>query len=159
MTTRYQLLIKTKLGWLELRATSKGVSSIAFLSKRPKLFLRPNARLKALAGQIGQYLGGKRRAFQFKPDVLGTPFQKKVWAKLQRIPYRKTVSYEAIARAMGRPKATRAVANAVGRNPLSILIPCHRVIRKNGLLGGYAAGLWRKKILLKTETYSVKDSL
>ena len=97
------------------------------------------------------YLEGKRRRFTFKTDPRGTAFQREVWRELSRIPYGETVSYGEIARRIGRPKSSRAVGNAVGANPLPIVIPCHRVIKSDGSIGGFSSGLHLKRKLLSIE--------
>ena len=102
--------------------------------------------------QLKEYFEGKRKQFTVKLFIEGTPFQKKVWAALQEIPYGATCSYKEQSVAVGMTKAVRAVANANGANPVSIIIPCHRVIGSNGQLTGYGGGLWRKKFLLELET-------
>lgn len=101
--------------------------------------------------QLMEYFRGTRRVFCLPLDLSGTDFQKKVWRRLMKIPYGQTVSYAELARAIGRPKAYRAVANACGQNPLPILIPCHRVIASDGKLGGYSSRLKRKRWLLRHE--------
>lgn len=109
---------------------------------------------KALAGVkeiLSAYLHGQNPTIDIPLRPQGTPFQKEVWRRLMAIPYGHTVSYEDVARAMGNPKASRAVAGAIGRNPIQIFIPCHRVIGKDGGLRGYAGGLAMKKRLLELE--------
>jgi len=101
--------------------------------------------------QLGEYFDGKRKEFSLPLHFEGTPFQKKVWNALRKIPYGETRSYEWVALDIGTPKAVRAVGNAVGANPIPIVIPCHRVIRKNGELGGYGYGAAMKKKLLEME--------
>ena len=101
--------------------------------------------------QLIEYFRRTRRVFRLSFDLSGTAFQNKVWRRLMKIPYGQTISYAGLARAIGRPKATRAVANACGQNPLPILIPCHRVIASDGKLGGYSSGLKRKRWLLRHE--------
>ncbi|MBU1172864.1 MAG: methylated-DNA--[protein]-cysteine S-methyltransferase [Proteobacteria bacterium] len=105
------------------------------------------------------YLAGKRPILDIPLHPQGTPFQIAIWNHLLTIPYGKTVSYHDIASAMGKPQAVRAVGNAIGQNPIQILIPCHRVIGKNGELRGYAAGLDMKKRLLDLEGYRQVSSL
>ncbi len=113
--------------------------------KKPKL-------LKPVADQLRLYLKGKLQTFDCPLDLShGTPFQKQVWKKLASIPYGETRSYAWLARAVKRPQAFRAVGNANGRNPIPILLPCHRVIQSNGDLGGYTGGLHIKKYLLELE--------
>ena len=112
---------------------------------------------QALA-EIAEYLGGRRRQFTVPLDLAGTPFQLQVWKALRRIPYGQTRSYGEIARAIGRPRAARAVGMANHSNPVAIIVPCHRVIAGDGSLGGYAGGLKLKASLLRLET-SGNDSL
>lgn len=103
-------------------------------------------------GQLNDYLAGNRQAFDLPIRIHGgTPFQRSVWQALQAIPYGETTSYAAIANAIGRPSAVRAVGGAIGRNPLGIVIPCHRVVGKDGSMTGYTGGLARKKTLLSLE--------
>jgi methylated-DNA-[protein]-cysteine S-methyltransferase len=109
---------------------------------------RPFARLRA---QLGEYFAGERRSFELDLAATGTPFQLEVWRALGAIEYGETVSYGELASRIGRPTASRAVGMANGRNPLSILIPCHRVIGAGGALTGYAGGLERKRWLLELE--------
>ena len=101
--------------------------------------------------QLSEYLDGKREVFDLDLEPDGTDFQKDVWNALMRIPYGKTVSYSDVAIASGHPGAVRAVGNAVGRNPIPVIIPCHRVIRADGSIGGYALGTELKIRLLKLE--------
>ncbi len=101
--------------------------------------------------ELDEYFSGKRRAFDVPLSLKGTPFQRRVWAALQGIPYGQVRSYEEIARLVGNPKAARAVGMANRCNPVMILVPCHRVIGKDGSLTGYAAGLDVKKYLLELE--------
>lgn len=107
--------------------------------------------LTACLRQLEEYFSGKRCTFDLPLHLVGTPFQKKVWRQLMKIPYGQTVSYAELARRIGRPKAYRAVANACGQNPLPIIVPCHRVIASGGKLGGYSGGLKRKRWLLRHE--------
>jgi methylated-DNA-[protein]-cysteine S-methyltransferase len=101
--------------------------------------------------QLIQYFNGQRRIFELPLHQTGTAFQQDVWSILSQIPFGKTISYLELARKTGDPKATRAVANANGRNNIAIIVPCHRVIGSNRELTGYAGGLWRKKWLLDHE--------
>ncbi len=108
--------------------------------------------LIATATQLGEYFAGKRTAFDLPLDFRGTEFQKSVWAALLTIPFGETRSYADIARQLGCPAATRAVGAANGRNPISIIAPCHRVIGSNGALTGFAGGLEAKRRLLALES-------
>lgn len=101
--------------------------------------------------QLIQYFHGERRQFELPIHQPGTPFQQGVWSELMQIPYARTISYLDLAKKTGDSKATRAVANANGRNNVAIIVPCHRVIGSNRELTGYAGGLWRKKWLLEHE--------
>ncbi|MGV8162294.1 MAG: methylated-DNA--[protein]-cysteine S-methyltransferase [Candidatus Nanoarchaeia archaeon] len=102
------------------------------------------------AKQIDEYISGKRKKFTVNIRFSGTAFQEKVWREMQKIPYGKTISYRELAEKIGSPRAYRAVANACGKNPLPIIIPCHRVVASNGI-GGYSAGIEIKLKLLEIE--------
>lgn len=104
-----------------------------------------------LQKQMAEYFDGRRCHFEFPVNLLGTPFQRRVWAELQCIPFGTTLSYLNLARRLGDPRLTRAVGTANGANPVSILVPCHRVIGHSGKLTGYAGGLTRKQGLLELE--------
>jgi methylated-DNA-[protein]-cysteine S-methyltransferase len=101
--------------------------------------------------QLGEYFAGTRTRFDLPLVLSGDAFQARVWAELQRIPYGETVSYGHVAREIGRPDAARAVGLANGRNPISVIVPCHRVIGSDGSLTGYGGGLERKRLLLELE--------
>lgn len=107
-----------------------------------------------LADEMEEYSTGKRKVFTVPMKAVGTTFQQRVWEALRKIPYGSTWSYEQLAGEVGQPTASRAVGLANGANPIAILIPCHRVINKNGQLGGYGGGQWRKQILLHLESKS-----
>lgn len=144
--------LNTPVGWLQIVADQEGITAIRFLDKAPTEFMTPTLpHLKEAYKQLSEYFQGKRVAFSLplKPD--GTEFQKSVWSRLGEIPYGKTVSYKDLALSIGRPKATRAVGMANNKNPLPIVIPCHRVIGASGDLTGYASGVDVKERLLKIE--------
>lgn len=107
--------------------------------------------LRAAAEQLDEYFAGERRDFDLPLAPRGTPFQQHVWAELRRIPFGATISYAELAIRVGKPGAARAVGQANGRNPIGIIIPCHRVIAADGGIGGYSAGLDRKEWLLRHE--------
>ena len=107
--------------------------------------------LRACAAQLAEYFAGERTEFDLELAPAGTPFQRRVWDALCEIPYGETISYVELARWVGQPKASRAVGLANGRNPLAIIVPCHRVIAADGRLGGYGGGLDRKRWLLEHE--------
>jgi methylated-DNA-[protein]-cysteine S-methyltransferase len=151
------------LGGLLVGVRAAGVVSIAFADGPGETQeagfpgqVSPQAErwLAACTEQLEGYLAGRRTVFDLPLVPEGTPFQQKVWAALQQIPYGKTVSYRDVARAIGRPTAFRAVAGACGKNPLVICVPCHRVVAADGGLGGFSGGLWRKKALLGLEGVS-----
>ena len=145
------------LGRLLLFGTTRGLSGIMMTRHRhfdgqQKNWQRDDARWRDASKQLVEYFAGKRRDFDIPLDVEGTEFQMKVWAALCTIPFGRTASYGDIARQIGNPKAVRAVGLANGRNPVSIVVPCHRVIGADGTLTGYGGGLDRKKILLDLES-------
>jgi O-6-methylguanine DNA methyltransferase len=124
--------------------------------ERAGIVLRDNgAHHRELRSQLDAYFAGKLRRFTVPLDLRGTVFQRQVWGLLGGIPWGETRSYRQIAEAMGRPKAARAVGRAVGTNPVSIVIPCHRVIGSDGSLTGYGGGLDRKAALLEMEGYEI----
>ena len=106
--------------------------------------------------QLNQYFLGKRDSFEIPIQLEGSSFELKVWKYLQNIPYGKTYSYTELAEAIGKPSAARAVGQANSRNPIAVIIPCHRVISADGSIGGYTGGVWRKKWLLKHENNKSK---
>ena len=109
------------------------------------------------ARQLAEYFAGTRTAFDLELQIDGTPFQQEVWAALRQIPYAETISYRELAEMVGRPAASRAVGSANGRNPVSIIVPCHRVIAADGTLGGYGWGLPLKQRLLDHERGNTLD--
>lgn len=142
--------IQSPAGTIEISGSDDGIRSIIFLDTESVPTTIPPCLLECVK-QLNEYFGGKRRQFDLKLDLRGTEFQLKVWEKLQQIPFGKTISYLDLARMTGNENNTRAVGNANGKNKISIIVPCHRVISSNGKLTGYAGGLWRKEILLKLE--------
>lgn len=107
--------------------------------------------IKEAKKQLTEYFDGSRQDFDLDTELRGTDFQKAVWTVLKAIPYGRTLSYAEVAAAAGKPKAQRAAGNAVGKNPLLIVVPCHRVIKADGSLGGFSSGIDAKIILQKTE--------
>ena len=101
--------------------------------------------------QLNLYFEGELKEFEIDLKIETSPFSKRVYEELQKIPYGTTISYEELAKRVGNPKASRAVGNANGKNPLAIIVPCHRVIAKNGKIGGYSGGMDKKRKLLKLE--------
>lgn len=151
-------LISSPVGELKLVASDKGLAAILWGNDAPDRVRLPacveapeHPMLVQAAAQIGEYFSGQRTSFDVPLDFHGTDFQKSVWAALLRIPFGETRSYAEIAREVGRPTAFRAVGAANGKNPISIIAPCHRVIGTNGTLTGFAGGLEAKALLLKLE--------
>ncbi|MGE0301431.1 MAG: bifunctional transcriptional activator/DNA repair enzyme AdaA [Phycisphaerales bacterium] len=138
------------LEFVDRRALEAQISTLRRRAARP-IVPGDNAILRTLDRQLSEYLGGARREFTVPLDAPGTTFQQRVWKELRAIPCGQTRSYLDVARAIGQPTATRAVARANGDNRIAILIPCHRVIGSDGTLTGYGGGLWRKEWLLRHE--------
>ncbi|MGC8515972.1 MAG: bifunctional transcriptional activator/DNA repair enzyme AdaA [Thermoplasmata archaeon] len=160
------LISESRLGFILVAETDKGICSVSMSDKLEELVRQlssefPNATLlestqvRDRMNAVLEYLEGGE--LNLPVDVNGTEFQKRVWAAISRIPYGETRSYNKIAEEIGMPKAYRAVANACGANPVPLIVPCHRVIRKDGGLGGYGMGIERKKYLLAMEK-SVADN-
>jgi methylated-DNA-[protein]-cysteine S-methyltransferase len=150
--------INSPLGITKIVGDENGISVISVLSEGEVSKTIPK-ELKVAVAQLQEYFDGKRLDFDFKLNPKGTDFQQKVWQELLNIPFGKTMSYLELSKKLGDVKAIRAVASANGKNPLWIVIPCHRVIGTDGSLTGYAGGLWRKKWLLEHENPSHQQSL
>lgn len=150
--------IKTPLGIAKIAGDEKGISVIS-VSDEGNISSSIPIALQEAVTQLNEYFEGKRTDFTFKLNPLGTDFQQKVWKGLLEIPFGKTISYLELSKKLGDIKAIRAVASANGKNPLWIVVPCHRVIGTDGSLTGYAGGLWRKKWLLEHENPSNQGSL
>lgn len=155
METAY---IKTPLGIAIITGDEQGISVISISDEGDSSPTIPVV-LQESVSQLNDYFAGKRTFFTFKLNPSGTAFQQKVWAALLEIPFGQTISYLELSKKLGDVKAIRAVASANGRNPLWIVVPCHRVIGTDGSLTGYAGGLWRKKWLLELENPSNQQSL
>ncbi|MUH35033.1 methylated-DNA--[protein]-cysteine S-methyltransferase [Zobellia amurskyensis] len=151
--------INTPLGVTKLEGDSDGLASIKVLDADETISSHIPDSLKIAAEQLQQYFEGNRDNFDIALNPQGTDFQKRVWEALLKIPFGKTVSYLDLSKTLGDPKAIRAVAAANGKNPLWIIIPCHRVIGSDGSLTGYAGGLHRKKWLLEHESPFKQQSL
>lgn len=157
MTYAFKIL-PSPVGELKLVASDKGLAAILWENDRPgRVRLGPMVEdqrhpiLVETERQLRDYFAGARQAFSVPLDFQGTAFQKQVWAALLAIPFGETRSYVEIARQLGRPTASRAVGAANGRNPISIIAPCHRVVGANGALTGFAGGLEVKALLLGLE--------
>lgn len=141
---------KSPIGWVEITASESGVCSVYFVDKKSKK-TNSNAITDQCKEQLSEYFKGQRKSFDLPLDQTGTAFQKEVWQQLCHLDFGQTASYGEIAHKLDNPKAVRAVGAANGKNPISVIVPCHRVIGANGTLTGYAGGLERKKWLLQHE--------
>jgi len=149
--------LQTPIGTLEITGTEMGIRTVTFLENTVKKWFVPFC-LRECYHQLKQYFDGDRKVFAVRLDILGTGFQQKVWDELQKIPFGETLTYHELAVRVGDPKAFRAVGQADAKNPISVIIPCHRVIGNDGKLVGYAGGLDRKKWLLEHEqAFAQKD--
>ncbi|HET7159453.1 MAG TPA: methylated-DNA--[protein]-cysteine S-methyltransferase [Burkholderiales bacterium] len=154
-TTRYYATMPSPIG--ELMLISDGVAMTGLYMQNDKhaarraIAVREDAKLSAPLEQLRAYFAGKLQRFDLPIKAEGTPFQQRVWAALCDIPYGETISYGELARRIGQPTASRAVGLANGQNPISIIVPCHRVIGADGTLTGYGGGLERKRWLLTHE--------
>ncbi len=165
-TIRY-VVTDSQLGPLLVAATPKGICRLTFGEDEAALRRRfPNADIRPDDGTIAEWVDGALTAISSPStvcdlpiDVRGTAFQEAVWRELRRIPLGETRSYAEIAKAVGQPGAVRAVGTANGSNPVAVLVPCHRVIRSDGSLGGYAGGLERKRKLLDAEGVQAKQEV
>ncbi len=158
--------IKTPVGLLKLVASPKGLSAVLWENDDPKrIHLQPQILdehdpiLKETETQLGEFFTGKRTVFELPLDFKGTLFQKAVWGELLKVPFGQVKTYGEIAKAIGNPKAVRAVGAANGKNPISIICPCHRIIGTNGMLTGFAGGLEIKASLLRLEQWQFKIDL
>jgi methylated-DNA-[protein]-cysteine S-methyltransferase len=160
-TNKYYVykIMPTVLGKLKLIASGKGLAAVLWENDKPsRVRLSPLSKddnhpiLLQAEKEMAEYLAGKRKVFSVKFDPAGTPFQNKVWDALKTIPFGETCSYGAIAKQIGNVKAVRAVGAAIGRNPVSVMVPCHRVIGASGDLTGFAGGLETKRFLLALES-------
>lgn len=150
--------MKTPLGIATIIGDENGISVISVADQGAISIVIPVVLQEAVC-QLNDYFEGKRVAFDFVLNPKGTDFQQKVWKGLLEIPFGKTISYMDLSKKLGDVKAIRAVASANGKNPLWIVVPCHRVIGTDGSLTGYAGGLWRKKWLLEHEFPTMQQSL
>lgn len=146
------------VGVVEVCASQSAIQSIFFVEDK-KSGVTGNSITQRAVEQLADYFSGQRTNFDLPLDAKGTAFQKSVWQALCDIPHGQTCSYGDIANKLGNPKAVRAVGAANGKNPISIVVPCHRVIGANGTLTGYAGGLTRKSFLLELENPSAQEEL
>ncbi len=146
----YQSYYKSPIGEIKIEANEKQIVAIEFTDCKP-IVDKPNEITKSCEKQLEEYFLGKRKIFDVFLNLVGTEFQKKVWNEVYKIPYGKTVSYKEIAKNIENEKAIRAVGTAIAKNPVAIIVPCHRVIGSNGSMTGYAYGIDKKVALLKLE--------
>jgi len=152
MSNKYITYLKTPIGQVKLTADDNAVNSIFFVFNDTEIEEENiNSILSQCKKELSEYFAGKRKTFDVPIRQAGTEFQQRVWSELVKISYGKTVSYNHIAIALGDKKSVRVVGNSNGKNQISIIVPCHRVIGSDGSLTGYAGGLWRKKWLLNHE--------
>ena len=164
METLVSHIYHSPIGQLNITATEGCITELSFIDSENEVYssdfenILPEV-IHQCVDELIEYFAGTRRSFTVPINQEGTEFQQKVWKGLLEIPFGKTCSYMDLSKKLGDVKAIRAVASANGKNPLWIVVPCHRVIGTDGSLTGYAGGLWRKKWLLEHETPSNQQSL
>jgi methylated-DNA-[protein]-cysteine S-methyltransferase len=149
--------IDSPLGAIKVSVADEGITSVLFTDENGTSDNHPHL-IQAIA-QLEEYFANKRNTFDLPLAPQGTDFQKRVWNELLTIPFGKTTTYLTMAKRLGDEKVIRAAASANGKNPIAIIIPCHRVIGSDGKLTGYAGGLWRKEWLLKHEGATAQNDL
>ena len=148
----YRIARSSPLGWLTVEADDQAITSVRFSDHRPEGPFQETPLLKKARLELGEYFSGKRDQFSFPiAFAKGTEFQKKVWRALREIRYGRTCSYGDIAARIGSKGAVRAVGTAIGRNPLPVVVPCHRVIQSTGAIGNFTGGVEKKHLLLRLE--------
>jgi methylated-DNA-[protein]-cysteine S-methyltransferase len=152
MNHLYKKYYKSPIGWLELIANDHALLSLHFAEGR-SYGHRTNPVLQFAVYQLKEYFSGKRKDFDLPIEPKGTPFQESVWAQISIISFGQVSSYHQIAERICRAQSDRAVGSSVAKNPLAIIIPCHRVLGSDDALTGYAGGIWRKEWLLRHEGY------
>ena len=148
---------QSTLGLIEFKASDEGITQLIFCGAKTTT-IKTNETTERCKSQLAEYFAAKRQTFDLPLDPKGTGFQQSVWQCLMQIPFGQTCCYQAIAKMLNKPKASQAVGGANGRNPISIIVPCHRIIGANGSLTGYAGGIARKLWLLSHEGVKIKDS-
>ena len=149
--TVYYATVATPIGELLVASDGECLTGVSMTGRPADDWLRDPAVVAPAVEELRAYFAGELREFTVPLRPAGTPFQRKVWAELRRIPYGATISYAELAARVGNPNAARAVGSANGKNPVCVVIPCHRVIAADGTLGGFGGGLWRKEWLLRHE--------
>lgn len=150
---------KTPIGTAKIEGDNNGIFAVTLIEESIDTSLKIPEDLSECVQQLSEYFNGTRKKFNLKLNPQGTDFQKRVWNELLNVPYGKTRTYLEQTKKLGNIKAIRAVASANGKNPIWIIIPCHRIIGSDGSLTGYAGGIWRKKWLLEHENPSAQKSL
>jgi len=150
---------KTPIGTAKIVGDENGISAVTVIDDDLETSIEIPKILQDCVQQLTEYFNGSRSKFDLKLNPQGTDFQKKVWKELLNVPFGKTRTYLEQTKQLGDVKAIRAVASANGKNPIWIIIPCHRIIGSDGSLTGYAGGIWRKKWLLEHENTSKQQSL
>jgi len=150
---------KTPIGTAKIEGNKNGIQSITIIDEKIETSFNIPSSLQNCVHQLDEYFNGNRTEFNLKLNPQGTNFQKRVWKELLNVSHGKTRTYSEQSKRLGDVKAIRAVASANGKNPIWIVIPCHRIIGSNGSLTGYAGSLWRKKWLLEHENPSPQQSL
>lgn len=148
MKTHYY---RSPLGWIELKSANGVLCSLLFIDEHEQSEEHPDAFFQTCIDQLSAYFDGTLQSFDIPLGYSGTAFQIQIWDELKNVAYGETISYEALSHRIENPKAIRAVANANAQNKFHLLVPCHRIIGKNGSLTGYAGGIWRKQWLLDHE--------
>jgi methylated-DNA-[protein]-cysteine S-methyltransferase len=159
--TRAWATIDSPLGELVLEGDERGVTALHLPNLRPALdpALRDPEALSVAVSQVEEYFAGSRRAFDLPLALAGGDFSLRVWRETSAIPYGETTTYGEIARTVGHPDGARGVGRAMARNPIPIIVPCHRVVGSNGALVGYGGGLERKRTLLDLEAGRLQESI
>jgi methylated-DNA-[protein]-cysteine S-methyltransferase len=152
MTTLYYDYCRSKIGLIEVGGTESEILSVEFVEHHRTEY-QSHTTVREGVRQIDEYMRGQRREFDLFLGLYGTDFQVKVWRQVLTVPYGQVATYQEIADAIGNPRAVRAVGAANGRNPLPLVVPCHRIVGRDGRLVGYGGGLWRKEWLLRHEGY------
>ena len=147
----YTAYMQTSAGILQIKTNEESVTNTSFVDVLGEDSYNKPRILSEAQKQLEEYFSGRRKVFDLALFFQGTSFQENIWRTLLKIPYGKTVSYTEEARLAGCERAVRAVANANGKNPIAIIIPCHRIIRSDGSIGGYSGGVWHKEKLLLHE--------
>ena len=149
----YSSYLESPVGMIEITANEESIFSISFLDSDPRnTSTKENDVISKCKQQLKEYFSGVRNEFNISLHLSGTEFQNRVWEMLQTVPLGRTISYLELAKKLGDPKCIRAAGTANGKNPIAVIVPCHRIIGSNNELVGYAGGLWRKRWLLEHES-------